>query len=70
MALLYDPPSGWRYGFPRPYLPLDGETVAQTLIRDGYPTKDAEFGAKHCRFLGPQEELEALAAADKTGEDS
>lgn len=52
MTLLYDPPSGWRYGFPREYLPLDDEPLTETLIRDGYPEKDAEFGAKHCRFIG------------------
>lgn len=55
--LLYDPPSGWRYGFPRPYLPHDGETLAQTLIRNGYPEAEAEFGSKHCRFIGGIDEL-------------
>jgi hypothetical protein len=24
---IYDPPSGWQYGFPLPYKPLEGETV-------------------------------------------
>lgn len=37
MPLMYDPPSGWRYGFPRPYKPLPGESLADTLRRDGYP---------------------------------
>lgn len=62
--LLYDPPSGHRHGFPRPYLPLKGESLIDTLIRDGYPVEDAEFGSKHCRFMGTQEELDALRAAD------
>jgi len=35
----YDPPSGWRYGFPKPYKPLPEETFEQTLRRDGYPDK-------------------------------
>lgn len=60
MALIYDPPSGWLYGFPRSYKPLPNESLKDTLIRDGYPAKDAEFGAKHCRFIGPREELEKL----------
>lgn len=50
--LFYDPPSGWMYGFPRAYRPLAGESLAETLVRDGYPAKDAEFAAKHCRFIG------------------
>lgn len=60
MNLLYDPPSGWRYGFPRPYEPQDGETLKDTLIRDGYPEEHAEMGARHCRFIGDKEELDKL----------
>ena len=49
----YDPPEGWRYGFPRPYQPKEGETLADTLRRDGYPEKlIAEGMADHCRFIG------------------
>ncbi len=55
--LFYDPPSGWRYGFPRPYEPLEGETVAQTLIRDGYPEGEADFASKYCRFIGAEAEF-------------
>jgi hypothetical protein len=59
MAIIYDPPSGWKYGFPKPYLPLKGETLEQTLLRDGYPKKEIDFGkAKHVRFLGTKEELD------------
>lgn len=61
MALIYDPPSGWRYGFPKPYLPHPGETLRETLLRDGYPLHEIDNGgAKHCRFIGPREELEAI----------
>jgi hypothetical protein len=42
VGLLYDPPSGWRYGFPRPYLPLPNETLEDTLRRDGYPEKEIQ----------------------------
>lgn len=50
---LYDPPGGWRYGFPKPYKPLPGETVEQTLRRDGYPEVEISRGmADHCRFIG------------------
>jgi len=48
---IYDPPSGWRYGFPKQYLPLENESIEQTLLRDGYPQKEIDWGAhKHVRF--------------------
>jgi hypothetical protein len=55
--LMYDPPSGWKYGFPRPYLPLKDETLAQTLLRDGYPQKELDSITKDgkvrwVRFFG------------------
>jgi hypothetical protein len=46
---IYDPPSGWRYGFPKQFLP-EGLSVAATLVRDGYPKKDAEWAAQHTRY--------------------
>ena len=37
---MYDPPSGWMYGFPKPYKPLyPREPVEHTLLRDGYPAE-------------------------------
>lgn len=62
--MIYDPPSGWRYGFPRPYLPQPGETLEQTLLRDGYPQREIDNGgAKYCRFMGSDDELEKLRRA-------
>lgn len=52
VGYLYDPPSGWKFGFPRVYEPLEGESLADTLVRDGYPKGDAEFAARYCRFIG------------------
>lgn len=50
---IYDPPSGWKYGFPKIYYPLEGETLEQTLLRDGYPQHEIDWGAaKHTRFWG------------------
>jgi hypothetical protein len=46
----YDPPSGWRYGFPKQYKPLPGETLEGTLLRDGYPEQDLALAANHTRF--------------------
>jgi len=53
---MYDPPSGWRYGFPKPYQPLPDEDLTDTLIRDGYPAKDAEFAAHHVRMWVEEEQ--------------
>lgn len=48
---MYDPPAGWRYGFPKEYKPLLGETLAQTLLRDGYPQREIDAGGdEHVRF--------------------
>lgn len=48
---IYDPPAGWKYGFPKQYKPLPGETLAETLLRDGYPQREIDNeGAKHVRF--------------------
>lgn len=51
---MYDPPSGWKYGFPKEYKPLPGETLEQTLIRDGYPASEFDENGKvyWCRVWG------------------
>jgi hypothetical protein len=60
-VLLYDPPGGWRYGFPRPYRPLPGEKLADTLLRDGYPQHEIDNGGStHVRFLEAREELDKV----------
>jgi hypothetical protein len=52
MITMYDPPSGWLYGFPKEYKPLyPNEKLEETLLRDGYPQKEIDQGmAKYCRF--------------------
>lgn len=60
MSLLYDPPSGWQFGFPRLYKPLPGESLRDTLLRDGYPEELLDLAENHTRFIGPLEELEKL----------
>lgn len=51
-VVLYDPPEGWRYGFPKPYDPLPGEDLVVTLVRDGYPEDLAKSLSQWCRFIG------------------
>lgn len=52
-GMLYDPPSGWRYGFPKVYRPWPADTIEETLLRDGYPQHEIDTGgARHVRFIG------------------
>jgi hypothetical protein len=48
---VYDPPGGWRYGFPKEYKPLPDEDLKDTLLRDGYPQEEiVNGGVEYCRF--------------------
>jgi len=53
---MYDPPTGWKYGFPREYKPLENEKLKDTLIRDGYPKEDAGWASEYTRFWTRWEE--------------
>jgi hypothetical protein len=59
VVTIYDPPTGWRYGFPKQYRPREGEQLKDTLIRDGYPPEHAEWAAKYCRMW--HKEVDPLA---------
>lgn len=55
--LIIDPPSGWQYGFPRPYDKSSEETIEQWLVSEGYPQKLIDQGmAKYCRYWEYNEE--------------
>lgn len=41
MIKIIDPPSGWRYGFPKP-IPEDVKDIKKWLIDNGYPEKEIE----------------------------
>jgi len=43
MKVWIDPPSGWKYGFPKIYDPDCGLNVMEWLVKEGYPQK--EIGA-------------------------
>lgn len=59
---MYDPPEGWKYGFPKQFNPLPGESIEDTLRRDGYPEELIALGwGKYTRMWGiSEEEFEAL----------
>lgn len=50
MRRIVDPPSGWRFGFPREYDPKEGETFADWLLRMGYPATDIPLAERHSRW--------------------
>ena len=49
---MYDPPLGWKYGFPKEYKPYPADTIEETLVRDGYPQEmiDKIGDHLHVRF--------------------
>lgn len=42
-----DPPSGWKYGFPKPFDADPGQAVDDWLLENGYP--QSEIGQWHGR---------------------
>lgn len=44
-----DPPQGWRYGFPKLYVPAKGGDMTEWMIRNGYPETLARKGLP-CTF--------------------
>jgi len=53
-VLMCDPPSGWKYGFPKP-LPADlpkNESIIPWLLEQGYPQAEVDACGKHfyCRY--------------------
>ena len=51
MVTMYDPPSGWRYGFPKqiPEDLLPGD-FKQWVLDSGYPTEDIDFALNYGRI--------------------
>lgn len=50
--VMFDPPDGWRYGFPK-MIPHDADEkyMIQLLRNSKYPEKDIEFAMKHSRYM-------------------
>lgn len=53
-ATIIDPPSGWKYGFPK-VMP-DNVNLREWLLGQGYPKKDIELAMKYSRYW--EEEVE------------
>lgn len=48
--MMIDPPSGWKYGFPKVYDEKKDGDLKTFLKKNGYPEKDIDFASKHCRM--------------------
>lgn len=57
MMTIIDPPSGWKYGFPKP-LPDEVEDVLEWLVSEGYPQSEIDKCGKHfyCRYWETEDE--------------
>lgn len=44
--LMCDPPSGWKYGFPKP-IPEDVKDLKKWLVENGYPQKEIDLCGDH-----------------------
>lgn len=49
-----DPPSGWKYGFPRLYDPAKDGQMRLWLVKNGYPKSLADKNL-HCTFTACEE---------------
>jgi hypothetical protein len=56
-SMMIDPPSGWRYGFPKVLTKKSDELLKDWLVRMGYPAKDAEWAAENCRYWNEKDEI-------------
>ena len=50
-VLMCDPPSGWKYGFPKP-VPEDLTSTLAWLVSEGYPQSEIDACGDHfyCRY--------------------
>lgn len=54
---IIDPPSGWKYGFPKP-IPNDVKDVEKWLVENGYPQQEIDRLGEYfyCRYWERDEE--------------
>lgn len=51
-VLMIDPPSGWKYGFPKPLPDPKPEDVTSWLVENGYPRNEIDSCGDYfyCRY--------------------
>lgn len=56
--LIIDPPSGWKYGFPKPFTKTDDQTMEEWLREEGLPEELIEVAVQYgCRFWESNENI-------------
>jgi hypothetical protein len=68
MATMIDPPSGWKYGFPKP-VPEDRRyDFIIWLVEQGYPQSEIDTLGEHfyCRFWEQADESQATVKQNLT----
>ena len=61
-VMMIDPPSGWKYGFPKP-IPKDVENYKEWLVANGYPQSEIDACGDH--FYCREWEEDAADLVDK-----
>ena len=51
-VLMCDPPSGWKYGFPKPIPKGVDDDITEWLLSEGYPQREIDACGDHfyCRY--------------------
>lgn len=52
---MVDPPSGWRWGFPKEFRPNPGQTLKSWMVQEGYPPDQVDFAMGYLRVLDVQD---------------
>lgn len=57
MVKMIDPPSGWKYGFPKVFDCPDNKDLFEWLVENGYPKAAIESYGDHfyCRYWTQEE---------------
>lgn len=59
--MMVDPPTGWKYGFPKLYNEEKDGDFRQFLLNSGYPEKDVDFAMQYIRCWEPESENDNLS---------
>lgn len=51
-----DPPSGWRWGFPKLWDPQISPDIAQWFVEQGLPKTELEFALRYSRYWSADNE--------------
>lgn len=51
-----DPPSGWRWGFPKLWDPQISPDIAQWFVEQGLPQTELEFALRYSRYWSADEQ--------------